>query len=123
MELDAMPIWAVIVLAAIFAGTFLLLTLIYMPRAEEIMKLRKVNKELRKTIAHMSKQATAAELEHKADVGELSEKLMQAEGKQDRIAVEYNSKLHEANARTKQSEELREQLARAADKLRGEAVA
>lgn len=123
MEFDTMPVWAVIILAAIFAGTFLLLTLIYMPRAEEIMKLRKVNRELRKKIAEMSKQATTAELEHKADVGELSEKLLEAEGKQDRIAVEYNSKLHEANARTKQSEDLREQIARAADKMRGGAVA
>lgn len=113
-----MPVWTYIILAAIFAGTCLLLTLIYMPRTEEIVKLRKTIKVLRKTIERMSKEATAAAYEHKADVGELSEKLLKAEGKQDQIASEYNEKLSEEKARTKQSEELREQLARAADKLR-----
>lgn len=122
-QTETMPVWAVCVIAGIFAVTFLLLTLIYMPRNEEILKLRRTIKTLRKKIDQMSKDQTAATLAHTADVGELSEKLLQAEGKQDQIAEEYAGKLAEANARTEQSENIREQLARAADKLRGEAVA
>lgn len=122
-QTETMPVWAVCVIAGIFAVTFLLLTLIYMPRNEEILKLRRTIKTLRKKIDQMSKDQTAETLAHTADVGELSEKLLQAEGKQDQIAEEYAGKLAKANARTEQSESIREQLARAADKLRGEAVA
>lgn len=123
VQTETMPVWAVCVIAGIFAVTFLLLTLIYMPRNEEILKLRRTIKTLRKKIDQMSKDQTAATLAHTADVGELSEKLLQAEGKQDQIAEEYAGKLAEANARTEQSQNIREQIARAADKLRGEAVA
>lgn len=120
---EAMPAWAVVTIAAIFAVTVLLLTLIYMPRSAEILRLRKIIREQRQTIDHMSKEHTAAELEHNTDIGEIGEKLLAAEGKKDQIAEEYSEKLAEAQARTEQSEDLRRQIARAADKLRGEASA
>lgn len=122
-KVEAMPAWAVVTIAAIFSVTVLLLTLIYMPRCAEIIRLRKIIREQRKTIEHMSKEQTAAELEHRADVGDLSSQLLEAQGKQDQIAEEYAGKLAQANARTEQSKSLRGQLARAADKLRGEAIA
>lgn len=120
---EAIPAWVVVSIAAIFSVTVLLLTLIFMPRCDEILRLRKIIREQRKTIDHMSKEQTAAELEHKADVGDLSSRLLEAQGKKDQIAEEYAGKLAEAQARTEQSEDLRRQIARAADKLRGEASA
>lgn len=122
-KVEAIPAWTVVTIAAIFAVTILLLTLIFMPRGEEIIRLRKIIRKQRKTIDRMSKEHTAAELEHNADIGEIGEKLLAAEGKKDQIAEEYSEKLTEAQARTKQSEDLRRQIARAADKLRGEASA
>lgn len=120
---EAIPAWVVVSIAAIFSVTVLLLTLIYMPRSTEILRLRKIIREQRKAIDKMSKEHTAAELEHNADIGEIGEKLLAAEGKKDQIAEEYADKLAEAQARTEQSEDLRRQIARAADKLRGEASA
>ena len=119
---EAIPVWVVMTIAAILGVTALLMTLFFMPRSEEIIRLRKIIRKQRETIDHMSKAQTAAEIEHCADVGELSYQLLEAQGKQDQIAEEYAGKLAQANARTEQSKSLRRQLARAADKLRGEAI-
>ena len=119
---ETMPAWAVIMVTLIFAVTFLILTLIYMPRIEEIMRLHKIIKTLRRTITRMSKEQTTAELEHIADIGYLSERALAAEKKKDQIAVEYEEKLTKANARKSQSSNLRKQIAKAADKIRQEAV-
>lgn len=123
LKIEAIPAWVIVAIAGIFSLTILLLTLIYMPRTAEILRLRKIIKAQSRTITRMSKEQTAAELEHKADVGDLSSRLLEAQGKQDQIAEEYAGKLAQANARTEQSKSLRGQLARAADKLRGEAIA
>lgn len=112
MIYETMPIWAVIVLASIFAATALLLTMLYMPRTSEILKYKKRIKELRQKLDEMSKNATAATLEHTADVGELSEKLLAAEGKTETIRAEAGEKVAEANARTEQQKQLAERFAK-----------
>lgn len=112
MIYETMPIWAVIVLASIFAATVLLLTMFYMPRTSEILKYKKRIKELRQKLDEISKNATAATLEHTADVGELSEKLLAAEGKTETIRAEAGERVAEANARTEQQKQLAERFAK-----------
>ncbi len=117
-NVEAMPAWTVVTIAAIFSVTVLLLTLIYMPRTAEILRLRKIIKAQSRTITRMSKEQTAAELEHKADVGDLSSRLLEAQGKQDQIAEEYAGKLAEANARTEQQKGLKDQFAELCESYR-----
>lgn len=118
MIYETMPIWAVIVLASIFAATVLLLTMVYMPRTSEILKYKKRIKELRQKIDEISKNATAATLEHTADVGELSEKLLAAEGKTETIRAEAGEKVAEANARTEQQKQLAERFAKLCEDMK-----
>lgn len=118
MIYETMPIWAVIVLASIFAATVLLLTMFYMPRTSEILKYKKRIKELRQKLDEISKNATRATLEHTADVGELSEKLLAAEGKTETIRAEAGEKVAEANARTEQQKQRAERFAKLCEDLK-----
>lgn len=118
MIYETMPIWAVIVLASIFAATVLLLTMFYMPRTSEILKYKKRIKELRQKLDEISKNATAATLEHTADIGEISEKLLAAEGKTETIRAEAGEKVAQANARTEQQKQLAEKFAKLCEDLK-----
>lgn len=118
VEYETLPQWAVLTIAGGMLMICLIVTLIYIPRVEEIERYKNVIAHQRKIIDIIAKNATDAALEHIADIGEIGEKLLAAEGKQDQIAEEYSEKLADAQARTEQSEDLRRQIARAADKLR-----
>lgn len=99
------------------------LLFVYMPRAEEIQQLRKRIARQAAVINSMSKDQTRAELEHVADLEQmrgdhaLNVKSIEAE------AQDAEQRAKNAEARTQQSEDLRRQIAEAADKLTKEAQA
>lgn len=99
------------------------LLFVYMPRMEEIRQLRKRIARQAALINSMSKDQTRAELEHVADLEQmrgdhaLNVKSIEAE------AQDAEQRAKNAEARTQQSEDLRRQIAEAADKLTKEAQA
>ena len=93
------------------------LLFVYLPRADEIKRLKKRIRELREKVDSMSRQQTKAELEHVAD-------MEQIRGDRAADAKEFAEKLQgaeeqkrTAEARTEQSEDLRRQIAEAAEKM------
>lgn len=99
------------------------LMFVYMPRMEEIRKLRERIARQAALINSMSKGQARAELEHVADLEQLrgdhamNVKTIEAE------AQDAEQRAKNAEARTQQSEDLRRQIAEAADKLTKEAQA
>lgn len=99
------------------------LLFVYMPRAEEIRQLKKRIARQAALINSMSKGQARAELEHVADMEQLrgdhalNVKTIEAE------AQDAEQRAKNAEARTQQSEDLRRQIAEAADKLTKEAQA
>lgn len=99
------------------------LLFVYMPRMEEIRQLRKRIARQAALINSMSKGQARAELEHVADLEQLrgdhalNVKSIEAE------AQDAEQRAKNAEARTQQSEDLRRQIAEAADKLTKEAQA
>lgn len=118
MSIIENPVFIAIALTSLIALAFILFA-IYIPRAEEIKRLNKIIAEKDATIDRLSRESTDAALQHTADVGELSEKVLRAEKKSDDVAVGYEKKLRAAQNRTKQQKELADQIARAAGKLKG----
>jgi len=97
------------------------LLFVYMPRMEEIRSLQRRIDKKDAIIDRMSKGQTQAELEHVADMEQLR-------GDHAADALAFATKLQkaeeqkkDAEARTEQSEDLRRQIAGAADKLTKEA--
>ena len=99
------------------------LLFVYMPRMEEIRSLQRRIDKKDAIIDRMSKGQTQAELEHVADMEQLR-------GDHAADALAFATKLQkaeeqkkDAEARTEQSEDLRRQIAGAADKLKARAQA
>lgn len=99
------------------------LLFVYMPRMEEIRSLQRRIDKKDEIIDRMSKGQTQAELEHFAD-------MEQIRGDHAADALAFATKLQkaeeqkkDAEARTEQSEDLRRQIAGAADKLKARAQA
>lgn len=110
------------VLIALVA-VLLLLLIVYMPRTREILDLQRQLSEARSKIDHMSKNQARAELEHVADLEQLRGDHMLNVKSIEAEAQDAEQRAKNAEARTQQSEDLRRQIAEAADKLTKEAQA
>ena len=115
--------WFIAPLTMLIGIVAVLLLFVYCPRMDEIKRLEDRITELREKIDGMSKQQTAAELEHIADMEQMrgdhakSVQLIETE------AQDAEQRAKDAEARTEQSEDLRRQIAAAADKMAKEAQA
>lgn len=99
------------------------LLFVYMPRTKEILDLQRQLSEARSKIDHMSKNQTRAELEHFADLEQLRGDHMLNVKSIEAEAQDAEQRAKNAEARTQQSEDLRRQIAEAADKLTKETQA
>lgn len=99
------------------------LLFVYMPRMEEIRSLQRRIDKKDAIIDRMSKGQTQAELEHVADLEQLRGDHMLNVKSIEAEAQDAELRAKNAEARTQQSEDLRRQIAEAADKLTKEAQA
>ena len=106
----------VIVLPAIYVFFVLAVVLlfVYIPRAEEINRLRRIIDEQHARIDQLSKDSTAAEIAHQ-------KKLDSMKGEYIADIGELTSELAASNGRAAQNASRAEQIARAKDRKRGAA--
>lgn len=104
----------IISLCLTFGMIGLLLLFVFMPRVEEINRLRRIIDEQHARIDQLSKDSTAAEIAHQ-------KKLDSMKGEYIADIGELTSELAASNGRAAQNASRAEQIARAKDRKRGAA--
>lgn len=105
-----------VVLTAIFLlfAVSVVLIFIYIPRAEEIARLRRIIDEQHARIDQLSKESTAAELQHQKTVDQMMGEYIADIG-------ELTSELAATSGRAAQNASRAKQIAKAKDERRGAA--
>lgn len=118
MEEILIPGWALILMVSSLVVLFAVMLLVYMPRAEEILRLRRKVQKLREQLERTSKGAVREHDEHVADVGELTDRLMQAQQQASGEKKEHAEEMASERARTEQQKQRAEKIARLYEDLK-----
>ena len=118
MEEILIPGWALILMVSSLVVLFAVMLLVYMPRAEEILSLRRKVQKLREQLERTSKGAVREHDEHVADVGELTDRLMQAQQQASGEKKEHAEEMASERARTEQQKQRAEKIARLYEDLK-----
>lgn len=118
MEEILIPGWALILMVSSLIVLFAVMLLVYMPRAEEILRLRRKVQKLREQLERTSKGAVREHDEHVADVGELTDRLMQAQQQASGEKKEHAEEMASERARTEQQKQRAEKIARLYEDLK-----
>lgn len=118
MEEILIPAWALILMVSSLIVLFAVMLLVYMPRAEEILRLRRKVQKLREQLERTSKGAVREHDEHVADVGELTDMLMQAQQQASGEKKEHAEEMASERARTEQQKQRAEKIARLYEDLK-----
>lgn len=118
MEEILIPGWALILMVSSLVVLFAVMLLVYMPRAEEILRLRRKVQKLREQLERTSKGAVREHDEHVADVGELTDMLMQAQQQASGEKKEHAEEMASERARTEQQKQRAEKIARLYEDLK-----
>lgn len=111
--MDRIPKWLYVTSLITLVITIVVLLFVFLPRMEEIIKLRQQVRDLRDKLDRTSKCACAEHDDHIADVGELSDKLLEAQQEAKKKEKEHADQIAGEQARTKQQKKIAKQIARA----------
>ncbi len=112
--MDGIPKWLYVTSLITLVITIVVMLFVFLPRMEEIIKLRQQVRDLRDKLDRTSKCACAEHDDHIADVGELSDKLLEAQQQAGKKETEHADQIAGEQARTRQQKQIAEQIARAA---------
>lgn len=115
--MKGIPSWLYVASLITLVVAIAVLLIFFLPRTEEIIKLRQQIRDLRAMLERTSKCACAEHDEHVADVGELSDLLLQAWQQTKKQEEEHADQIAGEQARRRQQKRITKQIARAASNM------